>query len=192
MRKTLLLMVFILLLPVYVLGQFTHVGIAAGYGTSVKEPGFGLYSVYTVNEKIKIAPNAMYHIPHKITTDDGTQTFGWWMINLDGNYMIYERTGFQGYGLMGLSFVNVTGEQDEVILGQEFKDKQSMLKLGLNIGAGLRFPISDRIAPFAELKVTLGEKADFTFRDMTTTQVCLTAGVLIRIFADKEKDQEEF
>ena len=192
MRKTLFIMVFMLLLPVCMFGQFTHVGIAAGYGTSVKQPGFGLYGVYTVNEKIKIAPSAMYHLPHKITTDDGTQTFGWWMINLDGNYIIIDKTGFQGYGLMGLSFVNITGEQDEVILGQEFKDKQSMLKLGLNIGAGLRFPISDKIAPFAELKVTLGEKADFTFREMTTTQVFLTAGILIRIIADKEEVQEEF
>ena len=50
--------------------QFTHVGLAAGYGTSIKEPGFGLFGMYNINEQIKITPNIMYYLPHEIITND--------------------------------------------------------------------------------------------------------------------------
>ena len=132
--------------------QFTHVGVAAGYGTEIKEPGFGAYGIFSVNEEIKIVPNLMYYLPHKVTTDDGTQKYSWWSINVDGDYIIVNQGNTRFYGIMGLTFISITGEQDEVISGQPFEDKLTMQKLGLNIGAGVRFPVSEYIAPFAEVK----------------------------------------
>lgn len=171
--------------------QFTHVGVAAGYGTEIKEPGFGAYGIFSVNEEIKIVPNFMYYLPHHITTDDGTLKFSWWSINVDGDYIIVNKGNVRFYGIMGLTFLSISGEQDEVISGQPFEDKLTMQKLGLNIGAGIRFPVSEYIAPFAEVKYTLGQAADFEFRNVPVSQFNLVAGIMFRINETKSRGQQE-
>ena len=65
------------------------------------------------------------------------------------------------------------------------------MKLGLNIGAGIRLPVSDYIAPFAELKYTLGDAADFQFQNVQISQFCITAGILFRINETKSRIQTE-
>ncbi len=171
--------------------QFTHLGVAAGYGTQIKEPGFGAYGVFSANEQIKIVPNAMFYLPHKISTQDGTQKFGWWTISVDGEYMIINQGAVLFYGVLGLTFLNITGEQDEVISGQEFKDKISLQKLGLDIGAGVRFPVSEFILPFIEAKYILGSAADFEFNKLPVAQFSLTAGIMFRINEPKPRGQQE-
>ncbi len=98
---------------------------------------------------------------------------------------------FEGYGLMGLNFSIIQGEQDEDILGQLFNDKQTIQKAGLNIGAGTRFNVSDKVVPFAELRYTLGGKAVFSFNEVSTSQLSIFAGVLIRIGKDKDRSVSE-
>ena len=171
--------------------QFTHVGVAAGYGTEIKEPGFGAYGVFSVNEEIKIVPNLMYYLPHNVTTDDGTQKYSWWTISVDGDYIIVNKEAVRFYGIMGLTFISLTGEQDEVISGQPFEDKLTMQKLGLNIGAGVRFPVSEYIAPFVEVKYTLGSAADFEFKSVPVSQFNLVAGIMFRINETKPRGQQE-
>ena len=171
--------------------QFTHVGVAAGYGTEIKEPGFGAYGIFSVNEEIKIVPNVMYYLPHKVTTDDGTRKFSWWTISVDGDYIIVNQGMLRFYGIMGLTFMSITGEQDEVINGQPFEDKLTMQKLGFNIGAGIRFPLSEYIAPFAEVKYTLGDAADFQFQNVPVSQFSLVAGIMFRINETKPRGQQE-
>ena len=171
--------------------QFTHVGVAAGYGTEIKEPGFGAYGIFSVNEEIKIVPNLMYYLPHKVTTVDGTQKYSWWSINVDGDYIIVNQGNTRFYGIMGLTFISITGEQDEVISGQPFEDKLTMQKLGLNIGAGVRFPVSEYIAPFAEVKYTLADAADFEFQNVPVSQFSLVAGIMFRINETKPRGQQE-
>jgi hypothetical protein len=122
MKKSLIEILLILLLPAAAYSQFTHVGLQAAYSTQVKEPGFGLLALYRVNDAIKLTPNALYYLPHKINTSLGTQKYEWWTINLDGNYVIVNQGIFEGYGMMGLSFINITGEQDEINHGLVFKD----------------------------------------------------------------------
>jgi hypothetical protein len=171
--------------------QFTQVGVAAGYGMEIKEPGFGAYGIFSVNEEIKIVPNLMYYLPHKVTTDDGTQKYSWWTIGVDGNYIIVNQANIRFYGIMGLTFISITGEQDEVISGQPFEDKLTMQKLGLSIGAGVRFPVSEYMAPFAEVKYTLGSAADFEFKNVPVSQFSLVAGIMFRINEPKPRGQQE-
>jgi opacity protein-like surface antigen len=190
-KKNLLLAWIFLFFATLSYPQFTHVGVAAAYGTEIKEPGFGAYGIFSVNEEIKIVPNAMYYLPHEISTDDGTQKFSWWTISVDGDYIIINQGVVRFYGIMGLTFISVTGEQDEVISGQEFKDKLSLQKLGLNIGAGIRFPVSEYIAPFAEVRYTLGDAADFEFKNQPVSQFSLTAGIMFRINETKPRGQQE-
>jgi hypothetical protein len=188
MKKTLALVIILTATSVAMYGQFTHAGLAGGYGLSIKEPGFGLYGMYTANEQVKIVPSVMYFLPHEIVTSDGTQNFSWWIFNLDGNYIVLDQVAFQAYGLMGLSVVYLKGEQDE----PPFQDIKYQYKMGLNVGAGIRLPISDKVAPFAELKLTLGDEAYFSYRKISTTQLSITAGILIRIAPDKVRDTEEY
>ena len=133
----------------------------------------------------------MYYLPHHVLTDDGTQRFSWWTISVDGNYIIINQGNVQFFGLMGLTFVSLTGEQDEVISGQPFKDKLTLQKLGLNIGAGIRLPVSGTIAPFVEARYILGDAADFEFRELPISQFNLTAGILFRIGETKPRGQQE-
>jgi hypothetical protein len=172
-------------------GQFTHVGVAAGYGTQIKEPGFGAYGIYSASEKIKIVPNAIYYLPHNVLTDNGTQKFSWWTIGVDGNYIIINQGVIRFYGIVGLTFISLTGEQDEVISGQPFEDKITIQKLGLDIGTGIRFPVSEFIAPFVEVKYTLGDAADFEFRNLPVSQFNLSAGIMFRIGEPKPRGQQE-
>ena len=172
-------------------GQFTHLGVAAGYGTGIKEPGFGAYGIYSINEEIKIVPSAMYYLPHNVHTDDGMQKFSWWTISVDGNYVIVSQQAFRFYGIMGLTFFNITGEQDEVISGQPFEDKLTIQKLGLGIGTGIRLPVAEYMAPFVEVRFTLGSAADFEFRNLPVSQFNLTAGIMFRIGETKTRDRLE-
>ena len=189
MKKTFTALLFLSVFHICIYGQFTHIGIAGGYGTSIKEPGFGLYGMYTINEQIKITPNLMYYLPHEITTNDGTQTFSWWTVNLDGNYVILDREAFQAYGVMGFSLIYLEGDRDEQ---PNFQYKDHFYKMGLNVGAGIRLPISDKVAPFAEVKMTLGDKVVFDYRKVSTTQLVIKAGILIRIAPDKDRESEDF
>ena len=194
MRKTIIYILFALILPAAGFGELTHVGPLAGYGTSVKEPGFGILGIYRVNDQIKLAPNALYYLPHEISTQDGMNKFEWWMINLDGNYVLIRQGLLEGYGLMGLNFSSIKGERDEVVLGQPYKDKRTITKLGLNAGAGLRMNVADRVVPFAELRFTLGSKAffpDYSTDEVSLSQFSLYAGVLIRISEDKDRTATE-
>ena len=181
----------ILFLPSLGISQFTHLGLEAGFASQVKEIGFGFQGIYRVNDEIKLTPNVMYFLPHQINTTDGTQKFSWWMINVDGNYVIINQGIAEGYGIMGLNFMSITGEQDEVINGQPFEDKLTMQKLGLNIGAGVRFPVSEYIAPFAEVKYTLADAAVFEFQKVPVSQFCLVAGIMFRINETKPRGQQE-
>jgi len=190
-KHNLVLAAIFLFFTTFTYSQFTHVGVAAGYGTEIKEPGFGAYGIFSVNEEIKIVPNLMYYLPHKVTTDDGTQKYSWWSISVDGDYIIVNQGNTRFYGIMGLTFISITGEQDEVISGQPFEDKLTMQKLGLNIGAGVRFPISEYIAPFAEVKYTLADAAVFEFQKVPVSQFSLVAGIMFRINETKPRGQQE-
>jgi hypothetical protein len=159
--------------------QFTFVGAAINYGTWIKEPGGSAYVIYTVNEKIDLTPNATYFLPHTFEVEYGTHEYTWWTINLDGHYVVLEKSAFQLFGLMGLNFNNEIKHIDENVMGQPFKDKITTTKMGLNIGAGGQLYLSKFFNPFAEVKYTLGER----------NQLCFALGIIFRIAPDRVPDE---
>jgi outer membrane immunogenic protein len=162
-------------------GQITYVGVAGHYGTSIKEFGVGANALYTINEKIDIAPGLVYFFPHKEDYYDGYRRNTWWSVNIDGHYIPFANDYLQAYGLMGLNFTSVEVKRDYTFQGQEFKDKKTTLELGLNIGGGIQFNLAEKIAPFAEAKYTLGE-AD---------QLVFSLGIIFRIMEDKVRESPE-
>jgi len=160
--------------------QFTFVGAAINYGTWIKEPGGSAHVIYTVNEKIDLTPNATYFIPHKFEVEDGTHEYTWWTINLDGHYIVFEKSKYQLFGLMGLNFNNEVKRIDELMMGQQpYKDKFTTTKMGLNIGAGGQLHLLKFFNPFAEVKYTLGER----------DQLCFALGIIFRIAPDRVPDE---
>lgn len=197
MKRILFLTAMLILLPAVSWSQLTHAGIMGGYATEVKEPGFGLVGMYRVNDQIKITPNALWYLPHEINTANGSdilegiQKFEWYMFNMDGNYVIMDRGTFEGYGMMGLNFAHLRWLRDENVLGQPEKERRKITKLGLNVGAGIRLKLGEKVSPFAEIKYTLGSKSDFLVTEVSTSMLGISAGVLIRISEDKDRTYDE-
>lgn len=193
MKKIFINTLMILFLPLAGFSQFTHMGLEVGYSSEVKEPGIGLFGIYRVNDEIKLTPNFMYYLPHTVNTangtdiSEGTQRYEWWMINMDGNYVIINQGMFEGYGLMGLNFANMIWERDEVVRGQVEQERRQELNLGLNVGAGIRLNLGNKVVPFGELRYTLGSKYDFLVTEGSTSQFGIFAGILIRIAEDKDR-----
>ena len=164
--------------------QFTFIGAAANYGSWIKEIGGSVYGIYSVNKRIDIVPNATYFLPHEeiIDTplDTGTVTYTWWSINLDGHYVIFEKSIFQFFGLIGLNITNETKLSDYNTQGQRFKYKTITTKPSLNIGAGVQFQLSKFFTPFIEIKYVLGPR----------DQAVGTIGFLVRIKPDRESEEE--
>jgi outer membrane immunogenic protein len=164
--------------------QFTYVGASANYGSWIKEIGASVYCIYSVNKRIDIVPNATYFLPHEVNIDDpldvGTVKYTWWAINIDGHYVLFEKSVFHIFGLMGLNFTNETKLEDYETQGQPFKIKTTTTKPGLNVGAGIQFPLSKFFIPFTEIKYTLGDRH----------QCAVSLGVLIRIAPDRVREDE--
>jgi hypothetical protein len=184
MKKRILLLtsLIILICCSKLSAQFTFVGASANYGTWIKEIGASVYGIYSVNKKIDIVPNGTYFWPHKVIIDEplktGTENYTWWSINLDGHYVIFEKSVFHVFGLMGMNFTNETKIEDYETQGQPFKIKTKTTKIGLNAGAGVQFPLSNFIIPFTEVKYILGERH----------QGVISLGVLFRIAPDRIKE----
>lgn len=175
-KKSILIFLIVFIMQTRLVAQLTFMGAAANYGTWIKEPGVSLYIIYSVNDKINLAPNATYFLPHTFDVTDGTHEYTWWNINLDGNYIVLEKSKMQLFGLMGLNFTNEIKRIDELIAGQQpYKDKITTTKPGLNIGAGSQLHLSNFFNPFAGIKYMLGDKHQFVF----------TLGIVCRIAPDK-------
>ena len=104
MKKILSGLLIILSISLVSRAQLTHMGPVAGFASEVKEPGFGLSTIYRVNDQIKITPQFVYFLPHELNFYNSagdleeSQKFDWWMINLDGNYVLLNKGVLEGYG----------------------------------------------------------------------------------------------
>ena len=164
--------------------QFTFVGVTGDYGTKIKEPGFSAIVFYSVNDQIDITPNFTWYLPHQEQITDGEKKISWWSVNLCGHYNFLNAIILEGYGLMGLNISGITRETSETIQGQDFTDKKTYYKPGLNVGVGGTVHLSDFFTPFAEVKITL--------TDNEFTQAGVRLGILVRIAKDKVREKEEF
>jgi len=187
MNRTILFLVCLLTLGCNskLSSQITFVGASANYGSWIKEIGASAYGIYSVSKKIDIVPNVTYFLTHEIeineTLKTGTEQYTWWTINLDGHYVVFEKSFFHIFGLMGLNFTTENKIEDYVTQGQPFNIKTNTTKLGLNVGAGVQFPLSKFFIPFTEIKYTLGEKH----------QGVVSLGILFRIAHDRVREEME-
>lgn len=182
-RNVCVVIAFLFLLPVHGHAQITFLGVSADYGTKIREPGISALALYTVNDQIDLGPSLTYYLPHKTDIPNGDRKTAWISVNLDGHYNMLQFGVFEGYGLMGLNFTNITTETSETIQGTLYEDKTNETKAGLNAGFGGCIHLAGFFNPFAQVKYVLGNEI---------YQVGFRFGVIIRIAEDAERDDMDY
>ena len=133
-----------------------QLGPGVSYPFEVEEIGIMVKAVIPVTDKIDISPSFTYYL-----TADGLTA---WSLDGDGHYHFGESEKVGFYGLAGINFFHVGVDLDIPILGFA----TSSTEVGLNVGAGLEFRISEKLELFGEVKYTI---SDFD-------QLSISAGLL--------------
>ena len=124
------------------------------FATTSEKLAFQLGAQYAITPEIDLAGNLSFYFPEKTEFTDpfsgNTTTIksGLWMIDIDGHYNFPLDNGFSGYPLAGLNLSTFTANVDG--------SGDSNSEVGLNIGGGLAYEISDLLDAFLELKYIIG------------------------------------
>ena len=127
--------------------QTNRFGFMVGFANGdFDETGIGALGEFKVMEKGAISPQLIFYFPGNDVT----------LFELNGNfdYYFYDQDVIEFYGLAGLNFTRVSWDDDNGNDGSESE-------LGLNIGAGINFDLGKKVAPFAEMRFTIGEYDQF-------------------------------
>lgn len=122
------------------------------YGTEQQTIGFNLRGQYNITENIDIVGGLTFYLPNKekqtlIFTTVESKT-NMWAFDVDGHYNFGIIDKLKVYPLAGLNIAGVTIE----VNGTESSDTE----VGLNIGAGATYEITEKIAGLFETKYTIG------------------------------------
>jgi opacity protein-like surface antigen len=142
--------------------------------------GFYLKAVFETKTPLKITPSFLFYIPRDNKIPDIGSSFkatrtGEQQFNLDGDYLFFSPGWFDLYGLAG---VNITFAK--IKWGDGTFSPSIDNALGLNLGAGLDFKITDKITLNSEAKIIAGKYRQFM----------VNAGVLINFRAKKIIEQQ--
>ncbi|MGC8864493.1 MAG: outer membrane beta-barrel protein [Bacteroidales bacterium] len=119
--------------------QDFQLGVFGGYATQIKAPAAGIKVNYGIKEKVRTSASAAYFFKSGVTYLE---------VNADAHYLIGEADAFAFYPLAGVNYFisKVT------VMGVSATSSE----VGVNLGAGVQQPLSEKMAFFAEAKYTLG------------------------------------
>jgi len=151
MKKITLLSIIIVALAC---NSFAQINAGGGitYGTEQKTIGFNLRGQYNIWENVDIVGGLTFYLPHKekqtliFTTVNSKTTM--WSFDVDGHYNFDLIDKLKAYPIAGL---NISGVSVEVN-----SNKVSDTEVGLNIGAGATYEITNKLAGLFEIKYTIG------------------------------------
>jgi len=124
------------------------------YGEELGLWGLGAHAEVALNEKMSLSPVFTQYFPEDL--DENRRSA--WELNANLNY--YVITGDVGYlyGLAGLNFTHIK-TKTPVLGSTELVDKDG--NVGLNLGIGTMFRLTDVSYPFAEAKYVVGSYSQF-------------------------------
>ncbi|MDO5608785.1 MAG: outer membrane beta-barrel protein [Capnocytophaga sp.] len=142
----------------------TKAGIHFGYGTEIKKAGLGVNAEFGITDKIAIAPDFTYYLTEKTTYVKVSM----WEINANGHYYFLDKDAFKVFGLGGVNYAQSSVKFDHPLGGMLGVSGTSASegKIGLNLGGGATYDLSESIQAFSTLKYSLG----------STDQLVLYAG----------------
>ena len=127
-----------------------------GFSFATESEVFGIQvgAKYPITSEIDLAGGLTFYFPDKTTFNNpfggGTTTIktGLWMLDVDGHYN-FESGALTFYPLAGLNLSNFTVSVDG--------NGDTSSYVGLNVGGGMTFGITDALDGFAEIKYIIGE-----------------------------------
>jgi outer membrane immunogenic protein len=151
MKKILFILSLTLITATVSFAQHKRVGALLGYGTQIENFGIGAIGDFSIGDtKFSASPSFIYYFTEKNTIVKTNV----WEINANVNYEFFNNDMVFVYGLAGLNYTHVTAKTDIPMFGSA---KASDGNVGLNIGGGVNFAVSDSLVPFAELKYAISE-----------------------------------
>jgi len=139
------------LLATLSLSNFAQIKAGAGicFATDISTLGFSIAGSYAITDDLEAAPSLTMFLEKDY--------LHWKVLDLDARYYVYEISDFNIYGIGGLSINFWKIKIPELIYpgytAPAFTDRGS--KLGLNIGVGAKYDISDAISLFPEIRFTI-------------------------------------
>jgi opacity protein-like surface antigen len=156
-----------------------NIGPMLGFGSKQKSIGIGVKANYDFMENIVLAPGLTYFFSNTKTDSTGNfenESPSQICLDLDGNYYFMKEGDLSIFGLVGLNIAYASQLTTQTYFDYEsyfdyeyYSDKKFLI--GINLGGGVQYPLSDKIKGFAELKYTLG----------SISQLTLSAGVLLKV-----------
>ena len=180
MKKILLPAVLIILIPAVGNSQFTKLGggvsASTGFhfnnesGTDHRSGLFGpsLRGIYEITLPLHICPSFTYFIPHVTTTEFGTGSVSTvrvssMMIDINGRYVFNSLDRFEFYALTGLNVNFARIRWKSTVAGTTYKSGETDNVIGLNLGAGTYFKLTDQFDLYGEAKYILSRYDHFIF-----------------------------
>lgn len=147
MKKSILS--FIVFLMCLGFAKSQSIGLMLGYGSKIEQIGIGANAEFGLTDKLKIAPSFLYYF----TEDHDFVKTNLWELNGNVNYYFIDDNDLGVYGLGGLNYTHISAKADHM----GYSHSESSGKIGLNLGAGLNYNITDRLSPYAELKFVISD-----------------------------------
>lgn len=122
------------------------------YASNIGSPGISAKGVYLIDDTWEASAGFTYLFEKDYTN--------WSLLDLDGHYVFNSDDSKTLYGLAGLNFtfwkIDMATDYDEGY-GDLFGGFElSGTEVGINLGAGGRFALSDKLNLFGEVKYTIG------------------------------------
>lgn len=152
--KNILLTTAIILGFGYISQAQTKAGIHFGYGTEIEKAAIGANAEFGITDKISIAPDFTYYFTENISYVKTS----FWELNANGHYYFLDQDAFKVFGLAGLNYTQAKVTVD-IPFGGIFgsgSTSSSDGEIGLNLGGGATYDLTDKIQAFSTLKYTLG------------------------------------
>jgi outer membrane scaffolding protein for murein synthesis (MipA/OmpV family) len=105
-------------------------GVSIGGGTAIEAK-----ANFAVSDQISISPSVDYYLI------DSAYSYTMFGINVDGHYNFEVGDGFVAYPLVGLNYLMISGDGFTFASG-----------VGINVGGGATYEISDSMKLYGELK----------------------------------------
>lgn len=146
---------FILMVLVSLSSQAQDLRLGMTYGGQIEKLGLQIGGQYGITNEIDLAAGLSWFFPDETSGGGVDVRSNFWMIDVDGHYNFDMGSGLRLYPLAGVNFTTARVKINS--------NSSSNSEIGLNIGGGAAFQLSDPLAAFAEIKYILGDADQAVF-----------------------------
>lgn len=146
MKKITILLAFAMILGIGTTNaqEKIKVGGSLGYSTNISSLGIGIDGVYNINDKYSVAGDFVYFLESNLVS--------WMTIDVNAHYQFLEKEESTFYALGGLELLMGTINWD---LGPYGSGNSTFSNVGLNLGAGTTYKLTDKLSIMGEGKFVI-------------------------------------